>query len=711
MDITEGVYAYLYKNNYAGPTDVMEGLYTVTDGASEQDIAVALEAARAHGSPALENIDGKLGVTDGEVKPDYKLAAYSYVPEACGTKAVLARTTLRASLRRKKNLRGNKQLLHFVITDIRDGDYAADYLFGGALDDYDDIPLDEENEGDGYVTELVPERLKAFDEKRFTSEPIGKAALKKAGGSNIAALVAELFAARAAGKPLYITCPTEKVELVRKRLGFALKTMPAQLSNRISFITCCDGNVGVKRDICCVPTSDAALISRLSERGRVLTVKEDGSIDADYSACGLARLAAEFENSDAATFDFPYYIADYVKSFDELEALASLFADKNSDKICTRAAEAFALVFRSEDNDKAYAFLFDKLLTADNERMINAFCEFIASGGRTDECIEYCFARTDGKDVYAAVAEMLLYSLFPPLEQKTLPALFEFYEKLEGLPPAPEPVRDRAFAIFSERITESGDEIINSASLEALDNADALRIKKIAAAFSARQDKADADFAAGLNDIAERYAELADAESDEKRLFEMRERFVLRELSLLDGKTAHSVLVKCLGKERVAAEYKSHGLGRAQTKSDKYMSVAEEIVKERFADGNEPQYVKTSLCAEIKRERDKRNVGLSRLVWASQRLVQSILLTAVVFVISAALSFVFYRFLADGAMPVIHAALPVATAAFSQLLFWTDLAQKRYRDPALRAAIHSAVAVIAVFGFYAAVYAVLTIGG
>lgn len=537
MEIYESVYAYLYKNNYAGSTELMEGLYTLTAGAENTVLAALLDAHRKHGSPGLENIDAVRGATlEGGGAADFGLSAYSYLPIEVGGFAMLDRTTLRASLRGTEDLRGHKELTHAVFLELPVGAYAADYAFCSAFDTYTDITLDESERGEGYVCERVPELLPPLDGRAFSSAPIKADNINALGKNNVSIALAALFEAQKQSKTLYVVGKTSDARLVCEYIRTTLKALPANIANGISFITCCDGDDVIKRDVAGVLSSDERLIARLEERGAVLRVSKDGA-KANAGACKYA----EFLKSEPEKFT---------------------------------------------------------------------------------ECLQTLFCRAKTLDALNGAAAD--YALDAELERRNSP------------------------------------------------------------------------------------------EARASKLTEARIAFVLRELSLLDGKTACGLMKKRLPPELVAQAYARHGLKAFKPYRDRFAAerlakATEEAAGEFLRDGNATAANKAAFCAAVKRECDKRNVDFRiKLADASKRLFQSVLLSAIVFVVMAIASALLFTYYADGYFVTAYVAFPLVSVAIGQFLFWYNVRENKPHRPFATAVWQSVTVCTVMLALYVAVQAALS---
>lgn len=337
-EIYECIYAYIYENNYSRERRPGQQIYTLSSGMSGDKVSAMRSAVGELGKAGLAQVDKTDGVryrAEPEPEVDYGTVSYSYIPETASGYAVVARTNLRRSLKGKK-LRGHHELAHaYMLRGIPDGAYAADYAFSDVYDGFTDIELDtgvEIPQGADYVVEKVPDTLDACDGARFESTAMSVdelAGLGDGARTAISEILCAAIAAKRDGKTAYVVYNPEDAELAREYIRAALKTMPADIANKFSFITCYDCASDIKRDICGVPTCDDDYIKSLSSKGYCVQIQGGGAV-----GCGLNKTAftAFFEHADYADLERWYASApDYfaqVRKIADLDSVMTLFENK-----------------------------------------------------------------------------------------------------------------------------------------------------------------------------------------------------------------------------------------------------------------------------------------------------------------------------------------------------------------------------------------------
>lgn len=334
MAIYEGVYAYLFKKNYASENiSLGEGIYTVSKNCGSGEVREMQAAFRAHGDIRLDRIDGREGVTEnGAPVPDFGLSAYSYTPANGSSKLVLSRITLRKSIQ-NVTLRGTKALIHAVISDGLPRDvYAVDCTYDKLFEEYTDIPLEEATDIPENICEKRPSELTELDAGRFRSEPIlarDIAGLCPNAFKKLSALVTAILAAKRDGRTLFVVHNVEENEFVRSMLRAALKVLPASLANSVSFVTASGSAGGVPRDVVCVPTRDDAAISALKRSGYVVQLHEGGAVPADVPANVFGEFFARADEDGVQRFlDCTPAYYEGVRKIQDLDVVMRLFNNK-----------------------------------------------------------------------------------------------------------------------------------------------------------------------------------------------------------------------------------------------------------------------------------------------------------------------------------------------------------------------------------------------
>lgn len=337
-DIYESIYAYLYENNYSGGKLYGQQIYTLTEGLGGEQTSRLMTVMDELGVAGLARIDGTDGVGAEKPEPDYGAVSYMYIPDSrAGFKAVVARTSMRASLK-DKSVRGHKELTHAALFDSLPKDvYAVDYALSAALESPADIELDTSvslPEDADYVCEVKPQRLPHIDGTRFSSYPLSPSDINNLGEGGALKVLGEIlnavFAAKKQRKTAYIIYNPEDGKLACEYIRAALKLMPADIANGFSFVTCY-GGTGCRRDICGVPTCDDGYIHKLSESGFVVQIQGGGAIGCGAGGSAFADFFRTASYADAERWlrCAPDYFAA-VRNMSDLDGVMALFLNKQA---------------------------------------------------------------------------------------------------------------------------------------------------------------------------------------------------------------------------------------------------------------------------------------------------------------------------------------------------------------------------------------------
>lgn len=334
-DIYESIYAYLYENNYSSGRLYGQQIYTLTEGLGGEQTSRLMTVMDELCPAGLARIDRTDGVGAEKPNPDYGSVSYMYLPDSrAGFKAVVARTSMRASLK-GKSVRGHKELTHAAIFDSLPKDvYAVDYALSDVLESPADIELDTSvvlPEDADYVCEVKPKRLPPTDGARFTSYPLSAYDINNLGDGALGVLGEILnaaFAAKKQRKTAYIIYNPDYAEKAREYIRAALKLMPADIANGFSFVTCY-GGTGCRRDICGVPTCDDGYIRKLCESGFAVQIQGGAAIGCGANASAFADFfrTATYADVEEWLRCAPDYFAA-VQSVSDLDGIMALFRNK-----------------------------------------------------------------------------------------------------------------------------------------------------------------------------------------------------------------------------------------------------------------------------------------------------------------------------------------------------------------------------------------------
>lgn len=334
----ECIYAYIYKNNYAGNCSVGKQVYTLTEGLTQREVDMVTGLMPYMDNCGLAKVDKNYGVKpDSDAEPDYDMSSYAYYPvtRAKGYRAV-CRFGLRKSLK-GKNVRGTKEIVHAIICEGDFGEgYAADYAFNPALETFGDIRLDESQEAVGEaVCEVKPEMLKPLKAGNVQSYPLTATDIRSLGAPAIKALaeiINAIFLARKNRKTAYIVYDPENWKLAVDYIRAALKLLPARLANEISFITCYGRTESVNIDICGVPSRDDGYLSALKKRGYVVKIDLTGAAGTAGEKVPFAAFLSKASLRDVENWldeSANYY--EYVTCLEDINEAMKLYLNRDAD--------------------------------------------------------------------------------------------------------------------------------------------------------------------------------------------------------------------------------------------------------------------------------------------------------------------------------------------------------------------------------------------
>ena len=178
--VLECVYAYIYKNNYAGACSLGKQIYTLTEGltARENDMLAGIMPTIDNAGVAKIDNDFGVKINGTKVNPDFDMVSFAYYPLVRGSNhRAICRFGLRKSLR-ERNVRGSKEIAHALILENEKYDgYFVDFidLDSGffANDAYKDIALDDSQAVlDDAVYEIKPARLEPVDIDMLSSSAL-----------------------------------------------------------------------------------------------------------------------------------------------------------------------------------------------------------------------------------------------------------------------------------------------------------------------------------------------------------------------------------------------------------------------------------------------------------------------------------------------------------------------------------------------------------
>lgn len=285
--ILECIYAYICQRNYIGACIPADQVYTLTEGISQGELDMLTSAVQSIGRVELRRIDIQNGVMmdSSNVSPNYDISAYSYFPKINDEYGAFCCASLRKTLK-NRSIRGNKELSHVVLFDSMPKDfYAIDLIKSRYFKQYNDIRLDETapSENESLVCEVKPNEMPRISFDDFSSLPLKIEDITNVGSKTLQR-IAEIFHAliisKRDRKSLYIVYDPEDYPILLDYLTITLKLLPADVANKISFVTCLGKNAReVDFDICCIPTCDREYISALKVEGNVIRVT---GLEADY---------------------------------------------------------------------------------------------------------------------------------------------------------------------------------------------------------------------------------------------------------------------------------------------------------------------------------------------------------------------------------------------------------------------------------------------
>lgn len=360
--VFECIYAYIYKNNYAGSCSLGKQIYTITNGLSPREVDLVTGLMPSIDNSGVAKVDSKDGVKlDGSKSmPDYDLVSFAYYPttRATGYKA-LSRFGLRKSLK-DKSVRGTREIAHAIIfnNDFRNR-YIIDYLDNPVFRTFTDIQL---NEGpvtvDDSVCEVKPSTLEPIELEDFVSSPLTFTDIYNLGApatKSLSEIINAIFIAKKNRKTAYIVYDPADWELAVEYIKVALKLLPAHVANELSFITCYGKKDSISIDICGVPTRDDNYISLLEKKGCLVRLDLTGAIGMGGEkvpfAAFLNKATAEgLENwlDESANF------YEHVESLDDINDVIELYLnrkydenDESTNARLKRVANGVALITRN----------------------------------------------------------------------------------------------------------------------------------------------------------------------------------------------------------------------------------------------------------------------------------------------------------------------------------------------------------------------------
>ena len=344
--VLECIYAYIYKNNYAGPCSLGKQIYTLTEGITSRENDLLAGLMPTIDNAGIAKIDSDCGVklNAAKISPDFDMVSFAYYPSVKGTNnRVICRFGMRKSLR-EKTVRGSKEIAHAMIleNDSYDG-YFADImdLDTGffAHDEYKDITLDDSQSvvGDA-VCEIKPARLSPIESDVLSSSPLMMTDIYNLGTSApkiISEILHALFTAQKTKKTTYIIYNPEDWEIAKEYIRAVLKLLPSKIANELSFITCYGRTESIMVDICGVPTCDNEYISFLEKKGCTVKISGPGATGAVGIGGDKAQLpkylySAKDTDIEKWLDESPKYYA-YLTRVAELNDAISLYLNKEED--------------------------------------------------------------------------------------------------------------------------------------------------------------------------------------------------------------------------------------------------------------------------------------------------------------------------------------------------------------------------------------------
>lgn len=362
--VFECIYAYIYKNNYAGSCSLGKQIYTITGGLPPREIDLVTSLMPSIDNSGLAKVDRRDGVKlDGtKAEPDYDLISYAYYPatRAAGYKA-LCRFGMRKSLR-DKSVRGTREIAHAVIfdDDVRDK-YIIDYLDASLFKTYTDIQLDDgQISVDDSVCEVKPTTLEPVELADFMSYPLTSTDIYNLGApatKSLSEIINAIFIAKKNRKTAYIVYDPEDWELAAEYIKVALKLLPAHIANELSFITCYGKTDSVSIDICGVPTRDDDYISLLERKGCLVRLDLTGAIGLGGEKVPFAAFINKATNRDLENWlDESPNFYEHVKSLDDINDVIELYLnreddgdDENTIAVLKHTVNSVSLITRSLD--------------------------------------------------------------------------------------------------------------------------------------------------------------------------------------------------------------------------------------------------------------------------------------------------------------------------------------------------------------------------
>lgn len=344
--VLECVYAYIYKNNYAGACSLGKQIYTLTEGltARENDMLAGIMPTIDNAGVAKIDNDFGVKINGTKVNPDFDMVSFAYYPLVRGSNhRAICRFGLRKSLR-ERNVRGSKEIAHALILENEKYDgYFVDFidLDSGffANDAYKDIALDDSQAVlDDAVYEMKPARLEPVDIDMLSSSALMMTDIYNLGTSApkiISEILHALFTAQKNKKTTYIIYNPEDWEVAKEYIRVALKLLPSQIANELSFITCYGRTDSISVDICGIPTCDNDYIAMLEKKGCAVKISGPSATGA-VGIGGIKAPFAEFLYS-ARDIEIEKWLDEsvkyykHIKKLEEINDTISLYLNKESD--------------------------------------------------------------------------------------------------------------------------------------------------------------------------------------------------------------------------------------------------------------------------------------------------------------------------------------------------------------------------------------------
>lgn len=728
--LLECIYAYLYRNNYAGSC-YGEGVYTLTEGLAPHEQSAVSAVMRKAGMSGLNRVDRENGVSPDlrEPLPDYGTAAYSYYPCLEGYK-VFCRNGLRASLQGRR-VRGSHEIMHAVLGqgELPAGAYAVDYCLSPRLETPADIPLRETNDGADYVTEETPALLSPLDGSAFSSAPVTSAEIFALGAGALrllARIISALDSGKQNAKPVFLAIDPSERAKGRDYIRMALKLLPARLANTVSFCTCYGGDAhACEADLCVIPTRDTNYIRTLAEIGYVVTPADTGDFHENKSYAAFL-FGAELGELDTWLGEMTCY-TERVESFDELNSAFALYRLAKHDDALPEAEGIFRALLQTEaDEPSLYELVSQKVFAAcSEEERLSALCTAYASAlsglGRVDRALLYLCSHYNAAAHDKALLLCLLAQSVPAPQPPTLREIFALFLKITVLAGAAseEGVRKLLYGDFAKRILDKCyREALSSVEIKDVTEEDVAHCRELIAVYSdsAYRSAVDQNFIPALEALFARYAAYLEQSAAESNLQTFRKDFVVRELLLLDKKTIYRIFTGCVDPKAKRSARKSlidgqwlrekfKGTKNAKKpyRDSKFLELAQNAAAEFLLDPSVPPEHKTLFCARVRAERERRNnLNGADVKDFVQGVIVSSVFAAVFTAIVSAAGFMLWQQLLNGYFLTAFLLIDVIAFAVAEVTYWNNWrgVNRRLRKPVLEALWQSTVIMVVMIALY-----------